>query len=242
MFPKMGFQVGRHIPGIIVKYCCQFLASYTLYIHIKHNIQNTGHKKKWCKFKTKKGILELRNSKYNTSMFYKHLAKVNIHHERGKKLTGGPEWCIIHIIRPGNCNNWLTTEKIYHTKLKYNTSSVTSALQKQHQSMWKCATEKNTHWFKSQVILTLIRMHTIQTGSPIYVFTINGSEMCTTFQHKCCISSFIKSTNFKNTQNLHTLKCNLKSLQPYTKLMWWVHKLPFCSNSYDGPHSFCACM
>jgi hypothetical protein len=29
-------------------------------------------------------------------------------------------------------------------KLKYNTSAVTSTLQKQHQSMWKCSTKKNT--------------------------------------------------------------------------------------------------
>ena len=147
--------------------------------------------------------------------------------------TGGPKWCIIHVIKPGNCNNWLATEKIYHTKLKYNTSSVTNALQKQHQSMWKCSTKKNSltdlnlrlfwPWYECTRFKQEVQFTTLQS-------------MDLKFQRKCCILSFIKSTNFKNTQNLHTLICNLKSLQPYTKLMWWVHTLPFCSNSYDGPH------
>jgi len=52
--------------------------------------------------------LEFRNSKYNTCTFYKHLAKVNIHHERGKKLTaygtqGGQNDA--SFIKLGKCNN-----------------------------------------------------------------------------------------------------------------------------------------
>lgn len=47
-------------------------------------------------------------------------------------------------IKPGKCSNWLATGTIYHTKLKQNTSSVMSVLQKQHQSMWKCLTKNNS--------------------------------------------------------------------------------------------------
>lgn len=96
------------------------LSQLHMYMHTKHNILNS-HKNKLCKSET------FWNSKYNTCMLYKHLAKVNIHHKRGKKLTAyGTQGTGMHhsYIKPGKGNNWPATGTIYHTKLKYNTSSV----------------------------------------------------------------------------------------------------------------------
>lgn len=137
-FPRMGFQVGLHIPGIIVKHCYQCLASYTCtdtniqtytHTHTKRNIQNTGHKRKDMNLKQK----EFWNSGIQSTTLLPSTntwPKSTFLTKRGKKLTahgtqGARKMHHSHIT-PSKCNNLLATGTNYHTKLKYNTSSVTS--------------------------------------------------------------------------------------------------------------------